>query len=158
MNALTQEDALRLAQELVGEALKDTEARCAVLAEFIGNCDRAGARTAAWSTALRELRALQDSRSELVRRHSLIQQALDCSPGKPPAQTPMGSLPKRAVSRPQQQLQVRRSRKSSLRRSLARLETRQMPTITKLAVLPMPCRSLQLLSGTSQATFRRQVI
>jgi hypothetical protein len=85
MNDMTQEDALRLAYALVGQALKETGTRCAVLAEFIEDCDRAGARTAAWSTALRELRALQDHRRGLLRRHGLIQQALDCLPGESPA-------------------------------------------------------------------------
>jgi hypothetical protein len=51
MADVTHEDALRLAAELVGRALKETETRCALLAEFTGNCDQAGARTAAWSAA-----------------------------------------------------------------------------------------------------------
>ena len=54
MSEMTQVDALRLADELVGQALKETEARCRLLAQFIGDCDRAGSHNAAWSEALRE--------------------------------------------------------------------------------------------------------
>jgi len=49
MSEMTQVDALRLADELVGQALKETEARCRLLAQFIGDCDRAGSHNAAWS-------------------------------------------------------------------------------------------------------------
>ena len=78
MSEVTQEEALRLAHELVGQALKETEARCSVLAQFIDGCDRAGSTTSAWSEALRELHALHGRRSGLMRRRSLIQQALEC--------------------------------------------------------------------------------
>ena len=63
MSEMTQEDALRLADELVGQALKETEARCRLLAQFIGDCDRAGSHNAAWSDALRELDSLHRRRS-----------------------------------------------------------------------------------------------
>jgi hypothetical protein len=112
MTDITQEDALRLADALVGQALKETETRCAVLAEFIYNCDQAGARTAAWSGALRELRALQDHRSGLTRRHTLIQQALDCPLGDSPSTAPLQAPPKTTAPRTQQQLQVRARRRS----------------------------------------------
>ena len=45
MSEMTQEDALRLADELAEQALKETSARCSVLAAFIAECDRAGATT-----------------------------------------------------------------------------------------------------------------
>lgn len=79
MSEITQEEALRLAYALVGQALKEIEARCWVLARFIDDCDRAGSRTSAWSDALRELHARHGYRSGLVRRRSLIQQAFECS-------------------------------------------------------------------------------
>jgi hypothetical protein len=41
MSEITQEEALRLADDLVGQALKETEARCAVLAQFIDGRDHA---------------------------------------------------------------------------------------------------------------------
>ena len=68
MSEMTQEDALRLADELAGQALKETEARCGVLAQFIGDCDRAGSHNAAWSDALRELDSLHRRRSGLMHR------------------------------------------------------------------------------------------
>lgn len=112
MTDVTHEDALRLADELVGRALKETETRCALLAEFTGNCDRAGARTAAWSAALRELRALHDHRSGLMRRRSLIQQALECPLGDSPARAPLEMPPTTTAPRAQQQLQVQARRRS----------------------------------------------
>jgi hypothetical protein len=81
---VTQDDALRLADELVGQALKETEARCGVLAQFIGDCDRAGSHTAAWSDALRELHSLHIRRSGLMHRRDLIREALDCPVGESP--------------------------------------------------------------------------
>src|ERR1700733_15029756 len=62
VSEMTQEEALRLADELVQQALKEAGARCTVLAAFIQECDRAGATTPDWSEALRELHALQASR------------------------------------------------------------------------------------------------
>jgi hypothetical protein len=41
MSEITQEEALRLAEALVGQALKETEARCSVLAVA---CQRDGTR------------------------------------------------------------------------------------------------------------------
>jgi hypothetical protein len=63
MSEMTQEEALRLADALAGQAQKETEARCSVLAQFIGDCDRAGSRTSAWSEALRELHTQHGYRS-----------------------------------------------------------------------------------------------
>ena len=111
MTDVPHEDALRLAAELAGRALQQTETRCALLAEFIEDCDHAGARTAAWSGALRELRALHQHRSGLMRRRSLIQQALEISLGDGPSSAPLESPPNRAAPRAQQQLQVRARRR-----------------------------------------------
>jgi len=113
MNETSQEDALRLALGLVGDALKDTESRCSVLALYIESCDRAGAATASGAAAVRELRELQDVRRALVRRHSLIQQALDVSPGKSPGKTQLEPPPRASATRPQQQLQVRSRRRQA---------------------------------------------
>lgn len=109
---MTQEDALRLAGALAGQALKETEARCSVLAQFIDDCDRAGSRTAAWSEALSELHALHGYRSALMRRRDLIQQALDCV-GESPAKAPLSPPPKRPAVRTQQQVQVQARRRRS---------------------------------------------
>jgi hypothetical protein len=113
MSEMTQEEALRLAGALVGQALKETEARCSMLAQFIDGCDRAGRRTSAWSEALRELHELHGFRSGLMRRHSLIQQALDCPVGESPAKVPLLPSPNRTVLRTQQQVQVRAPRRRS---------------------------------------------
>jgi hypothetical protein len=113
MSEMTQEEALRLADALVGQALKETEARCSVLAQFVGACDRAGSRTSAWSGALRELRALHGYRSGLMHRRSLIQQALECPVGDSPAKVPLSPQPNRTVLRTQQQVQVRARRRRS---------------------------------------------
>jgi hypothetical protein len=112
MSEMTHEEALRLADALLGQALKETEARCSVLAQFISDCDRAGSRTSAWSEALRELHALHDHRSGLIRRRTLIQEALDCPVGEPPAQRPLPPPPNRTAPRSQQQVQIRRQRRS----------------------------------------------
>jgi hypothetical protein len=111
MSEMTQEEALRLADTLAGQAVKETEARCSVLAQFIDDCDRAGAHTSAWSEALRELHALHDHRSGLIRRRSLIQRALECPVGDSPAKAP--PPPDRTVPRTQQQVQVRARRRRS---------------------------------------------
>jgi hypothetical protein len=113
MTEITQEEALRLADALVAQALKETEARCAVLAQFIGDCDRAGSRTPAWSGALRELHELHGHRSGLMRRRSLIQQALECPVGESPAKVRLSPPPDRTVFRTQQQVQVRPRRRRS---------------------------------------------
>ena len=111
MGEMTQEEALRQADALAAEALKDVEARCAVLAQYIHDCESKGSRTAPWSGAIRELRALQDYRAGLVRRRSLIQQALECLPDERPAKLPLPPAPDRAVFRTQQQIQIRARRR-----------------------------------------------
>jgi hypothetical protein len=113
VSEITQDEALRLADALAGQALKETEARCSVLAEFIDDCDRAGSRTSAWSEALRELHALHDYRSGLLRRRSLIQQALECLVGESPTRVPLPPPPppNRTVPRAQQQVQVQARRR-----------------------------------------------
>jgi hypothetical protein len=114
VSEMTQEDALRLADELAEQALKETSARCSVLAAFIAECDRAGATTPDWSEALRELRALHASRQGLLQRRSLIQQALDCPVGESPSHLPPPPQPqKRTVIRPQRQIQVQVRRRAS---------------------------------------------
>jgi hypothetical protein len=113
VSEMTQEDALRLADELAEQALKETSARCSVLAAFIAECDRAGATTPDWSEALRELRALHASRQGLLQRRSLIQQALDCPVGESPSHLPPPQPPKRTVIRPQRQIQVQVRRRAS---------------------------------------------
>ena len=113
MSEMTQEEALRLADALAGQALKETEGRCSVLAQFIGDCDRAGSRTSAWSEALRELHAQQGYRSGLMRRRSLIQQALECPVGESPAKVPLSPPPDRTGPRAQHQVQVRARRRPS---------------------------------------------
>jgi hypothetical protein len=107
---MTHEDALRRADALVGDALRDVEARCTVLALYIQDGESKGSRTAAWNEAVRELRALQDYRSGLLRRRSLIQEALECLEGERPAQVPLPPAPSRAAFRTQQQVQIRRRR------------------------------------------------
>jgi len=114
VSEITHEEALRLAHELVGQALKETEARCSVLGQFINDCERAGSKTSAWSEALRELHALHGYRSGLMRRQSLIQQALECPVGESPARVPLSPPPGRTAPRPQQQVQIRARRRRSL--------------------------------------------
>lgn len=106
------EEMLREADALVVRALSETEARCAVLAQYISDCDRRGLRTAAWSGAVGELRALQDYRRGLLRRHSLIQQALEHPVGECPEKTPPPVPSPAAVRRTQQQVQIRAPRRS----------------------------------------------
>ena len=110
MSEMTQEDALRQADALAGQALRDTEARCAVLGQYIGECDASGSRTAGWSEALRELHALHGRRAGLIRRRDLIQQALDCPVGEPPARSPLMPVPPRPAVRAQRQVQIRARR------------------------------------------------
>lgn len=112
MNEITQEEALRQADALVGQALREGEARCTVLGQYINDCENKDSRTAAWSEALRELHALHDYRSGLIRRHSLIQQALDCPVGECPAKVPLAPPPNRTVLRTQQQVRIRARRRS----------------------------------------------
>lgn len=113
MSEMTQEDALRLADALAGQAQKETEARCSVLAQFIDYCDRARSHTSAWGEALRELNALHGYRRALIRRRSLIQQALDCLVGEAPLGGPLPPTPERSVPRPQPQVQVQARRRRS---------------------------------------------
>jgi hypothetical protein len=112
VSEITQEEALRLAEALVEQALKETEARCSVLAQFMANCDRVGSRTPAWSEALRELRAQQTYRSGLVRRRSLIQEALECPVGESPTKAPLTPPQNRTASRTQRQVQIQARRRS----------------------------------------------
>jgi hypothetical protein len=111
MSEMTQEEALRQADALVGRALSETEARCAVLGQYIGDCESAGARTAGWSEAVSELSALHGRRRGLLRRRSLIQQALDCPVGERPANAPLAPPPSRTAVRTQQQVQIRARRR-----------------------------------------------
>ena len=113
VSEMTSEEALRLADELVGQALKETEARCGVVARFIGDCDRAGAHNAEWSAALRELHSLHSRRSGLLHRRDLIQEALDCFVGESPSNAPMPPVPIRTVPRLQQQVQIQPRRRRS---------------------------------------------
>jgi hypothetical protein len=106
MSEMTQEEALRLADALAGQALKETEARCRLLAQFIDDCDRAGSHTAAWSDALRELHELHGRRRGLMRRRSLIQEALDCLVGEPPTTVPLTPPPSRTAPRAPHQVQI----------------------------------------------------
>jgi hypothetical protein len=111
MTEMTQEDALLLADALAGQALNEAEARCSVLAQFIDQCDRARSRTSAWSEALRELHALHGYRRGLLRRRSLIQQALKCLVGEPPVRGALPSPPERAGPRTQRQVQIQARRR-----------------------------------------------
>jgi len=113
MSEMTQEEALRLADALAGQEVKETEARCSVLAQFIDDCDRAGSQNLAWSEALRELHGLHRHRSALLRRRSLIQQALECPVGESPAKVPLSPPPDRTAVRTPQQVQVRARRRRS---------------------------------------------
>ena len=112
MSEMTHEEALHLADALAEQALKETEARCSVLAQFIHDCERAGSQTSAWSEALRELHALHGYRSGLIRRRSLIQQALDCHVDEHPAKVSLWPPPNRTPPRTQQQVQIQRRRRS----------------------------------------------
>ena len=106
MSEMTHEDALRQADSLVGDALKETEARCGVLAQVINDYQGSGPKTSALTDAVRELRALQDHRSGLLRRRSLIQQALDVEVGESPAAASLPPPPTRTAPRIQQQVQI----------------------------------------------------
>jgi len=106
MTEVTQEEALRQADALVSEALHETETRCTVLAEFTSYCERNRVRSAAYSEAHRELRALHDHRRGLLRRQSLIQQALDCQVGQAPATVPLPPPSSRTVPMVQHQAQI----------------------------------------------------
>jgi hypothetical protein len=113
VNETAQTEALRQADALVGDALRDTEARCTVLGQFINDCEGKGSRTSAWSDALREFHALHEHRFRLMRRRSLIQQALDYPVGECPARVPLPPLPNPTARRTQQQVQVQARRRRS---------------------------------------------
>jgi hypothetical protein len=108
---MTQEEALRRADALVGEALREAETRCSVLAHYISDCESKGARTAAWSVAIRELRMLQDYRAGLLHRRGLIQEAIEYPVGEPPTKRPLPPAPSRDAHRVQQQIQIRARRR-----------------------------------------------
>jgi hypothetical protein len=111
MSEITQDEALRRAAALVTNAVKETEARCAVLGQFIDEAN--GSKTLAWSDALRELHALHAYRIGLLRRHSLIEQALNYPVGECPASVPLPPLQTPTVRRTQQQVQIRAQRRRS---------------------------------------------
>jgi hypothetical protein len=107
MTGTTLEELLRQAEALALQALREAEARCAVLGQYVSDGESKGARTTAWSDAARELRALQDHRAELKRRHSLIQQALEHPAGESPTKVALPAQPRRTASRTQRQVQIR---------------------------------------------------
>jgi hypothetical protein len=106
VDQMTQEEALRQAAALVDKALKETEARCGVMAKFINDCAAAGSKTSSSTEAFIELRALHGYRIRLMRRRQLIQDALDCPVGEPPPPVPLSAPPEQAERRTQQQIQV----------------------------------------------------
>jgi hypothetical protein len=108
---MTQEEALHQAAALVAQALKETEARCRVLAQFINDCAARGPKTPAWTEAVIELDALHVRRAGLKRRQSLIQEALDCKVGERPAPVRLQPAPEQAARRTQQQIQIRPRRR-----------------------------------------------
>jgi len=111
MGETTQEDALRQAAALVDDAIRETEGRCGLLGQYINDCDSKGSRTAGWSEALRELHALHERRTRLMRRRSLIQEALDCHVGQSPAKVPLQPPRDQTALRAQQQIQVQARRR-----------------------------------------------
>jgi hypothetical protein len=113
MSEIAQDEALRQADALVSQALKETEARCTVLGQYINDCEAVRSKTAAWSEALRELHALHGYRIRLMRRQSLIQQVLEYPVGERPAKVPLLPPPNQAAVRTQRQVQIRRRRGSA---------------------------------------------
>jgi len=111
MSEITHEEALRQADALVSRALGETETRCRVLAQYISECETNGSRTVVWSEAVRELSSLHAYRGGLMRRHSLIQEALDCPVGESPAKVPLSSPSNRPVPRTQRQVQIQARRR-----------------------------------------------
>jgi hypothetical protein len=105
MSELTQEESLRQADEVVGQAVREAEARCGVLAQFIDDCEDNRSKTSAWSEALREFHALHAYRIGLMRRRNIIQQALDYPVGECPAKVTLPA-PSESAVRPQRQVQV----------------------------------------------------
>ena len=112
MTGTTLEDLLLQADALISEALRETEARCGVLGHYIGECESRGSRNAAWSDAIRELRALHDHRTGLIGQRNLIRQALEYPTGESPTEVALPAAPNRAVSRTQRQVQIRARRRS----------------------------------------------
>lgn len=112
MSEMTQEEALRHAEALASQALKETETRCAVLGHFINEWENNRARSSAWTAALRELSALHARRTALMRRQSLIRQALECPVGESPAKVPLQPPPARPATQTQRQVQIRARRRS----------------------------------------------
>jgi len=106
MSEMTHEEALHLADALIGDALRETAARCGVLAQYVNDCEHKGSRTAAWSDALRELSALHGYRAALQRRRILIQEALECPVGESPGKVQLSAPPDRTGPRAQRQVQV----------------------------------------------------
>jgi hypothetical protein len=111
MNETRQEEVLREAAALVDQALREVGARCSLLGQYINDHDSKGSRTAAWSEALGELHALHERRTQLMRKRSLIQQALECPVGECPAKVPLQPLRDRTVPRAQQQVQIQARRR-----------------------------------------------
>jgi hypothetical protein len=105
MTEMTPDESLRQAAALVGQALRETEARCTVLGQFINDCEAAGSKTAAWSDALREFHALHGYRIRLLRRHNLLQQALGHPVGERPATVLLPPV-NPPIVRTQRQLQI----------------------------------------------------
>jgi hypothetical protein len=112
MSEMTDEEALRHAAALVSHEVKETEARCRVLGQYISDCDRQGSKSAAWSGALRELHELHDRRAALKVRYSLIQEALDVHVHERPAKVPLTTPRDRHEVRTQRQVQIRARRRS----------------------------------------------
>ena len=112
MSEMTYSEALRHAAALVDQEVKETEARCGVLGQYVNDCERQGSKTANWSEALRELHALHDRRAALKVRLSLIQEALDVPVGDRPAKVALTRPPDRPEVRPPRQIQIRARRRS----------------------------------------------
>jgi hypothetical protein len=61
MSEITHVEALRQADALIGQTLRETEARCAVLGQYINDCENKGSRAAAWgeTTVVRTQQQIQ---------------------------------------------------------------------------------------------------
>jgi hypothetical protein len=112
MDEMTQEEALLQADALVSEALRETEARCGLLAQYIHDCEGNASSAVASTDAFRELRALHDYRAGLTRRRGLIQEALACVAGESPANVPLSPSPGRTAVRTQRQVQIKARRRA----------------------------------------------
>jgi hypothetical protein len=113
MHEITHKEALRQAVAPVGQALKETEARCTVLGQFINDREAKRSKSSACSHALRERHELHGYRSRLMRRHSQIQHPLDYRVGESPSKAPLPPPPNRPVVRVLQQTHVQARRWSS---------------------------------------------